>query len=144
MSIIHITPNFTWSEAACHDGAEVPLEYQPNARRLAERVLEPIREKFGGPLIPISWYRTAWHNQQVGGATSSQHLTASAADIRPAEMAALPRLYAVINEMLDEGLLPDLGGIGWYPGRWVHVDVRPRPADGHVARWLGQGMGSES
>lgn len=143
MSIIQITDHFTWGEAACHDGTEVPLEYQPNARRVA-LMLERIRARHGGALIPISWYRTLWHNQQVGGVPNSQHLTASAVDMRPADMGELPRLYQLINDMLDEGNLPDLGGIGWYPGRWIHVDVRPRPADGHVARWIGRGMGSES
>jgi uncharacterized protein YcbK (DUF882 family) len=142
MSITRISDHFTWSEAACHDGADVPLEHQPNARRLALTVLEPLRARLGGPLVPISWYRSAWYNASVGGAKASQHLTASAADIRPASIEDLPRLKACLEEMIHEMVLPELGGWGWYPGRWIHVDVRPR-AGGHIAHWVGNAVGAE-
>jgi uncharacterized protein YcbK (DUF882 family) len=143
VSITQITEHFAWSEAACHSGADVPLECQPVARRLAETVLEPLRAQLGGALVPISWYRTPWYNASVGGAPKSQHMTGGAADIRPADIADLPRLKQYVEEMLAAGELPALGGWGWYAGRWIHVDIRQRPADGHVAHWLGRGVGSE-
>lgn len=144
MSTSHITQNFTWAEAACHDGAEVPIELQPHARRLAVNVLELVRARFGGPLTPVSWYRTPYYNQRIGGAEHSRHLQADGADVRPADMAELPRLRAVIETMIHQGELPALGGFGVYPG-WLHLDARPRPVDnpGHIARWWGKGVGSE-
>ena len=144
MSTSHISPHFTWAEAACHDGADVPLELQPNARRLAVNVLELVRSRFGAAIIPVSWYRSPWHNKAVGGAEQSRHLQADAADVRPADLSELPRLRAVIETMIHQGELPALGGFGVYPG-WVHLDARPRPADdpGHIARWFGRGFGSE-
>jgi len=134
--------HFSWEEFTCHDGTEVPLEYRGNVERLCQDVLEPLRSRYGGALIPVCGYRTVYHNFAVGGAPHSQHLTASAADIRPVEMVLLPRLRAVVEEMLAEGALGALGGLGWYPGQWVHVDIRPR-ANGAVVRWIGKGMGSE-
>lgn len=142
MSVSHITDNFTWTEAMCHDGTEVPIELQPNARRLAEHVLEPIRNTFGGALIPVSWYRTHDYNKKVGGAQKSMHVYALAADIRPADLLDLPRLAATIEMMLTHGQLPLLGGFGKYRG-WVHVDARVRHPANHIARWVGHGVGSE-
>jgi hypothetical protein len=49
----------------------------------------------------------------------------------------------MIGEQIRAGKLPKLGGIGWYPRQWVHIDVRPRPADGHIAKWVGAGFASE-
>lgn len=145
MSVSNISDHFTWAEAACHSGAEVPLEYQPNARRLAINVLEPLRARFGGPIIPVSWYRTPYYNKAIGGAEKSQHMFALAADIRPADLADLARLRAMVETMIHQGELPALGGFGVYTG-WLHLDARQRPADnpGHIARWFGKGVGSEA
>lgn len=138
-----LSTHFALSEAACHDGADVPPELLGNARALALTVLEPLRARFGWPLVPISWYRTAWYNASVGGAKASQHLTASAADIRPADIGTLPKLKLCLEEMIHEMALPVLGGWGWYPGRWIHVDTRPRGPNGHIAHWIGNGVGAE-
>ncbi len=135
MSISHISPHFTWAEAACHDGSEVPLELQPNARILANLVLEPIRERFGHSVIPLSWYRSPEWNERVGGAEGSFHMQALAADIRPSSLPDLPQLRAVIEDMILAGHLPALGGIGVYKA-WLHVDARPRNGK-PVARWYG-------
>lgn len=145
MSVSNISPNFTWAEAACHSGAEVPLELQPNARKLAVNVLEIVRARFGGALIPISWYRTPCYNKAIGGAEKSQHMLALAADIRPSDLGELGRLRAVVETLITEGMLPTLGGLGVYTG-WLHLDARLRPGDapGHIARWTGKGVGSET
>lgn len=143
MSILHISDHFAWSEASCHSGAEVPLSLQPHARHLALAVLEPLRARRGDALVVISWYRAPWYNQQVGGAAHSQHLLANAADIRTADIDQLPRLRAVLEDMLHETALPDLGGWGWYPGRWIHVDCGPRRPDGQPRHWVGRGVGGE-
>lgn len=142
MSIGYITPHFSWSEAACHDGTPVPTGLQPNARRLAE-MAERIRTRFGHAIIPVSWYRTpAWNLRVGGGAVGSRHMVGDAMDARPADLSALPSLILCVESMLAAGELPELGGIGGYPG-WVHIDCRPRPQSGHVARWSGLGVGSE-
>lgn len=88
-------------------------------------VLEKIRGHFGAPVRINSGVRCITHNKNVGGATSSQHLYGTAADIRvdgvsPAEVAEFA-----------ETLLPNTGGIGTY-STFVHVDVRKAKS-----RWNG-------
>lgn len=136
-----LTEHFTWAEAACHDGTAVPPQLRANALRLAH-VLERIRRMVGGAIVPISWYRTLEYNRRVGGALHSRHMEADAADIRPANLRDLKGLIMCVDIMIDGGELQELGGYGKYPG-WIHVDTRPRPADGHIARWIGIGVGSE-
>ena len=89
------------------------------------KVLNQIREHFDSPVTITSGVRCKTHNTNVGGASSSQHLKGTAADIKvkgktPKEVAA----YC-------ETLLPKSGGIGIYSS-WVHVDVRS-----NKSRWNG-------
>lgn len=147
MSLVNITENFTWAEAACNDGQEVPDSWRPNARTLCMTVLEPIRARWcqrngkDSPLIPISWWRSQEWNRKVGGVDGSFHLTARAVDLRPVAVHRTAELAAMVEDMLANGELPALGGFGKYR-HWIHVDCRPR-AGKHIARWLGTGMGSE-
>lgn len=136
------------SEFTCHDGTPVPAEWIDSRLAVLEAMLDKIRAKRGGPVRVISGYRTEAWNEKIGGAKLSQHVQARAADIAPITGAGLfpSELSAfnyMIQEMLTHGELPELGGIGYYPGRWVHVDVRDRPPSGHVAMWQGTGIGSE-
>jgi uncharacterized protein YcbK (DUF882 family) len=141
VSIGYITPHFSWAESACHDGTPIPTGLQPNARRLAE-MAERIRTRFGHAIIPVSWYRTPAWNLRVGGAVGSRHMAGDALDGRPSDISNLLALLHCVEGMLRAGELPELGGLGTYPG-WVHIDCRPKPASGHVARWSGSGVGSE-
>ena len=49
---------------------------------LIDNILDPLREKFGAPIIVTSGYRCPALNRAVGGATNSQHTKGEAADIR--------------------------------------------------------------
>lgn len=108
----YLSKNFRVKEFACKDGSD-PIFISPE---LVE-VLQKIRDHFGKAVVINSAYRTAQYNKKVDGATYSQHLYGTAADIKisgvkPADVAA----YA-------ETLLPNTGGIGIYP-TFTHVDVR--------------------
>lgn len=141
MSIL-VTPHFALSEFDCHDGQSVPEVYRPNLDRLCIGVLEPVRERWGKPIIIISGWRSKSWNAKVGGAPGSRHLKAEAGDIRTVQVMDLPELRALIEDMIADDELPALGGIGYYPNRWLHVDVRPH-APLRLARWDGKGVGSE-
>ena len=89
------------------------------------KLLETIRAHFNAPVVITSGIRCKAHNANVGGASASQHLYGTAADIvvkgvAPAKVVA----YA-------ETLLPNTGGIGTY-GTFTHVDVRKTKS-----RWNG-------
>jgi len=73
---------FTRSESAKRHGVsnEPTPEHIKNIKILCERVLEPIRMKFG-PIIISSGYRSKVLNHYIGGSLRSQHCEGKAADI---------------------------------------------------------------
>lgn len=116
------TAHFKIEEFKCHDGTPVPEKYYGNLQRLMA-LLETIRTACGNkPVYINSGYRTPAWNKKVGGAPLSQHLLATAADIRVSGMTA-QQVYDIANKVNPNG------GVGKYTGH-VHVDVR-----GHRARW---------
>jgi uncharacterized protein YcbK (DUF882 family) len=151
-----LSEHFSLEEFHCSSGEPVPPDLMPNLRHLVTSVLEPLRARWG-ILIIVSGYRSPVYNEALrkvsderarraglphgGVAQFSQHLTASAADVRPVRIQDVPALCSMVEEMLVAGALPSLGGFGRY-GQWIHLDVRPR-VSGQVVRWLGQGVGSE-
>ena len=77
--------------------------------------LEELRAKTG-PLIINSGYRCPVHNRNVGGASASQHLKGTAADIRGVNSS--PNIvHSHANKIFPNG------GVGKY-NTFTHVDVR--------------------
>ena len=127
-----------------------------NIQRLASSVLEPLRVLYGRPIRCISGYRSPAHNAEIHGAGQSQHMLGKAADIVPAELdwvalhtgegtdadaTKLAEFLSLIEHHLGREL-DSVGGIGAYPA-WVHLDIRPQGSPPHIARWFGNGFGSE-
>ncbi len=54
----------------------------------------------------------------------------------------VPKFHDLVLGSWGRGSLPGLGGLGYYPNRWIHVDTHI-PADGHLRRWTGNKTGSE-
>ena len=57
----------------------IPME---NMKRLAEAILQPLRDAYGKPIIVSSGYRSPALNKAVGGVPNSQHQYGQAADIQ--------------------------------------------------------------
>jgi hypothetical protein len=148
---------FKPEEMVCRDGTPYPEAFEIRWAILKAE-LDTIREAFGGPLVVVSGYRSREHNAGISGAKASQHMEGRAVDLRPFKkhlsVGDINRLHEVVNTLLAEGKLPAVGGVGVYPltkdrkthllfPGWVHVDCRPRPADGHIARWEGEDFGAE-
>ena len=53
-----------------------------NLRNLCTKVLEPLREHLGQPVVITSGFRSKRLNEVVGGVKNSQHLTGEAADLK--------------------------------------------------------------
>ena len=107
-----LSANFRVREFACKDGSDKILV---DTDLVA--LLQKIRDHFGAAVTINSAYRTPAHNKAVGGATGSQHVKGTSADIVVAGAAPLEvAQYA-------EYLMPESGGIGVYQS-FTHVDVR--------------------
>ena len=123
--------NFNLSEFRCKDGSDVPEELLANVRKLAKN-LQVIREHIGKPIKVISGYRSPSYNRRIGGARRSQHMLATAADIKVAGMSP-SEVKAVIVGLIKSGKI-DSGGVGLYK-TFTHYDTR-----GRNARWYGSGV----
>jgi uncharacterized protein YcbK (DUF882 family) len=118
---------FSVEELACRDGNPVPECYYENAKAICARA-DKLREKVGHPLVVTSGYRTPAYNKKVGGAAKSQHVTASALDLKCHEVPA-KELARIWEELVAAGEVPD-GGLGVYRS-WIHIDI------GKPRRWKG-------
>jgi uncharacterized protein YcbK (DUF882 family) len=114
---------FKRDEFHCKCGKCGGFPVEPDLKLVA--LLEKIREHFGVPVTITSGVRCKTHNTNCGGATSSQHLKGTAADIKVKGVA--PEKVAAYAETL----LPGTGGIGRYE-TFTHVDVRK-----NKSRWNG-------
>lgn len=140
---MQITPHFRAQEFACHDGTPYPAEWIPDRLVPLCGVLEVIRAEVGRQVIIVSGYRSPAYNEarrrnSAGVAKDSQHVEGKAGDIRCPGLPST-ELHEAVLRLQRAGKLPALGGVGLYRG-WVHVDVRTKPADGHLARWNGDGL----
>lgn len=100
-------------------------EVVANLTELVDKVLDPLREAWGGPITVTSGYRSPALNKAVKGATNSQHIRGEAADITVGSRAANARLHALIQSL---GLPYDQ--LIWEKGTdagpdWVHVSHGP-------------------
>ena len=89
---------------------------------LVANVLDPLREKYGKPIVVSSGYRCPKLNKAVGGVARSQHTKGEAADIRCVSdsRAENKRLFDLIvasglpfDQLIDE-----------YGYDWVHVSYK--------------------
>ena len=76
-----------------------------NLEMLVSRVLDPLREAWGSPIIVTSGYRCPELNARVGGARTSYHLRGMAADIRP-KNGFLYELYSFVERMFVDNKMP--------------------------------------
>ena len=106
-----IRPNFKVKEFACKDGSDTVLICEETVE-----ILQAIRNYFGKPVHINSGYRTSSYNKKVGGASASQHVVGTAADISvqgvpPTAVAAYLEAHYPLH------------GIGLY-STFVHIDSR--------------------
>lgn len=124
---MNLTNNFTLAEFASKDGRRTPAVVIANLRILAAN-LQVLRDNLGRSIRINSGYRSPEHNKAIGGASESQHVLGTAADIVVDGLT--PRqVHTEIEKLIAEGKMRE-GGLGLY-ATWVHYDVR-----GTKARWV--------
>ena len=90
---------------------------------LIEECLDPIREKFGNPIMVTSGYRCPQLNAALGGSPTSEHKTGFAADIDTSDNIKLWDVITsgdfkwtqLINEYPDDDGEPS----------WIHISYNP-------------------
>ena len=125
---------FDWHEL-CPKSVPSDPKIVANLRMLCSRILDPLREAIRSPLIITSGYRSAEHNEAVGGAKHSYHVLGMAADVTCGYARWTPLEIAKVA-----GTISAVGGLGLYApinrlGSFIHVDLRPRGRDGKITTW---------
>jgi hypothetical protein len=124
-----VTPNFAWTEFACHDPQRTPVppELRANTIRLCW-LLETLRHELGDvPMSIESGYRTQAWNKHVGGAADSRHTHGDAADFLAGQIdhwcghGTVPNRAAVVA---IASRIFSSGGVGNETSGTLHVDAR--------------------
>ena len=96
-------------------------EIEDNLRLLVERLLDPLREQYGKPIIVGSGFRCPKVNKLVGGVPTSQHMKGCAADLQTGTKEGnrhLARMLATcglpFDQLIDE-----------HDYSWIHVSYNP-------------------
>ena len=105
-----------------------------NLMLFIEKVLDPIREDWGGPIIVSSGYRCPELNAKVGGAKTSGHQYGYCADLQvKGGMKKIRELANFIFEWMkdhkmkfDELLFEHSGGVTWLHFCWIGKDGKQR------------------
>ena len=114
--------HFTVKEIACKCGCGESIIKQEMLDKIEE-----LRILIKHPIIVISGYRCVKHNEAVGGANKSAHLTGEAVDFYSPKL-SLSQLWLFVHK-LKEGF----NGVGTYPEYppFLHCDILSR-----FSRWV--------
>ena len=130
MGIMKLSKNFTYDELTYSPTAErLKLDNTPNKKELtylqmlANEILQPIRDKWGKPIVVTSGFRSEKVNSAVGGVKTSQHRLGQAADIKIGSKEQNKELFNFIVDMVKNGELKVGQLIDEYNYSWVHVSL---------------------
>lgn len=126
-----MSTNFTLAEmVSSHTAQRLGIDNSPNdeqvenLKELCEKILQPVRDKFG-PVRITSGLRVPDLNTAIGGSKSSQHCKGEAADINLCSNSCGGKNADVFN-YIKENLIFDQ--IIWEFGKdcpaWVHVSYK--------------------
>ncbi|MDV7340988.1 D-Ala-D-Ala carboxypeptidase family metallohydrolase [Terasakiella sp. A23] len=135
-----LSDNFTLREAIQSQTAlRLGISNLPTAEqtvqivRVAQNILQPVRNHFGIPFSPSSWFRCPQLNHQIGSSSKSQHAKGEAVDF---EVPGIPNLevaqWIVDNLNFDQLILEFYDGVdpnsGWIHCSFVDKSVNRRAA----------------
>ena len=92
---------------------------------LVEQLLDPIRRRYGAPIIVTSGYRCPALNTAVGGVANSHHIVGCAADITAGSIEQNKVLFALIIEMQTAHAIRFTQVIAEKGYRWLHISYVP-------------------
>lgn len=92
-------------------------------QKLCTDILQPIRNKYGLPIIVTSGFRCQELNKAVGGVPTSQHLKGEAADISVGGKKENKKLFNIIFQMIINKEIKVGQLIDEYNYRWLHISL---------------------
>lgn len=120
---MNLSPNFTLDELLLSQTAtRRGIDNTPTAtiiaelQRLAQTILQPLRDHLGRPVVVSSGYRSPALNRAVGGAQNSDHMYGRAADIVVPGMKAREVCLTIVELRLPFRQVISEGG-------WAHVSI---------------------
>lgn len=105
---------------------KMPPDVIKRAKLLCEKVLEPLRTKFG-PIKITSGFRSPLLNKKVGGVMSSQHLLGEAADIQFIDKSVTLTdvfKYLITNELIFDQCIHEFRTMK--KAEWIHISYTER------------------
>lgn len=129
---MNLSKNFTLAELTASSTAQkLKIVNTPsvteleNLVKLCRNILQPIRDKYGKPIIIGSGYRCPKLNKAVNGAANSDHMYGAAADIhtksdKPADN---KELFDIIVKMAQNGEIECRQIIDEFSYNWLHLSV---------------------
>lgn len=124
------TKNFSYDELIVSSTAKrlgldntPTYEEKEKLRKLAEDILQPIRDAWRAPIIVNSAYRSEQVNKAVGGSKTSQHRLGEAADISIGGKERNRKLFNFIYKMINQGKIKVGQLIDEYNYQWIHISL---------------------
>jgi len=129
---MNLTKNFSLAEmvksetALRHDMDNTPGEAEiENLKRLAEKVLQPVRDHYGKGVKVNSGYRHPEVNAKVGGSKTSDHCKGQAADIEIPGVANADLAQWIAENLDFTQVILEFYTPGIPDSGWVHVSYNP-------------------
>lgn len=115
-----LSPHFTLAEMIVSDTAvRRGIDNMPGPiviralELLCIKVLEPVREHYGRPVIVTSAYRSPRLNEVIGGSKDSQHCKGEAADFTVPGVSNLAVCQWMMSNLNYDQLIYEFGETGW-------------------------------
>lgn len=111
-----------------HRISNIPdVEQIRNLQYGVDMVLQPLRNKYGKPVVITSGYRSAALNKLVGGVANSYHLQGNAADIRVRSQEEADELFQILKTIpsVDVALFEHSTSSCWLHVQW-NMNKTPR------------------
>ena len=127
-----LTDNFTLEELIKSSTAtKLNIDNNPteeitsNLLELSTKILQPIRNVYGKPIVISSGYRCTKLNKAVGGVSTSQHVKGEAADIDTVSDTVQhnKELFKLIEKRVKDGTIIVGQLIDEYNYNWIHVSL---------------------
>ena len=104
-----------------------PDEIVPRIALVAQKILQPVRDEYGIPITPSSWYRCLELNRALNSADTSQHIKGRAVDFEVPTIDNLELAYFVkenldFDQLILEFYNPRNPSSGWIHCSYVSED----------------------